>query len=388
MKKMFIALLIFFFFSLNAGCKNYESIDRVINSSSISRTAVVSVSVRDVNTGQVVYSRDEKLLLHPASTLKAFTVPYVYEKLGKDYKLDTSFYVLGSTLYIDLSGDPLLSGKNLDIALKNLKARNINKISSVVINDKIMDEINWGVGWMWDDDKNPYMPKYSAYNIDHNLSYNGVPVTDPKANFINILKCKFKTSGITFNGGIRSDFIPADALLQYKLTHNLPDVLKIINKKSDNLAAETVLKLASRDKYNLTGSTKRGVKELIYFYEQMGLKNSDIIIVDASGVSHNDLVQTDWMSLVLTKIYKKPYAGFYISTLPSPGNGTLSHRLLEYPFNIWAKTGTLSAISGITGYIKTQSGSTYSFAILIQNCPDTNEAKKLEDKIIEEIIRS
>lgn len=387
MKKIFVLLILLFVFGMSAGSQNSCRIDDIINSCPISKTATVSVSVREVNSEKVIYSRDDKLLLHPASTLKAFSVPYILNKLGKDYKLTTSFYTSGNTLYIKLSGDPLLKTSDLNHVFKKLKAGKIGKINSVVIDDKIIDNTNWGVGWMWDDDKNPYMPKYSAYNINRNLSGKGVPVNDPKQNFIRILKYCLKNNGISFNGKVKSGNIPTACVLQYKIVRNLPEILKIINRKSDNLAAETLLKIASRNGNNSTGTTKRGVSELIDYYEQLGVKNSGQVIVDASGVSHNNLVQTNWMTSALAKVYKQPYGKLYSDTLSTPGNGTLRNRLTRLSGKLNAKTGTLSAISGIVGYIKTGSDKIYSFAILIQNHVDTSESKELEDKIIKEIIK-
>ena len=42
-----------------------------------------------------------------------------------------------------------------------------------------MDGIEWGVGWMWDNDTNPLMPKYSAFNLDQNLIKIKVQPTNP-----------------------------------------------------------------------------------------------------------------------------------------------------------------------------------------------------------------
>lgn len=387
MKKISIVLIFLIsVLSLTAGGQSLQKIEEIINACPISKLAKISVSVRDISSEKVVYSRDDKLLLHPASTLKAFTVPYVLNKLGKDYKLTTAFYTSPSnkTLYIKLSGDPLLKSADLNNAIRNL---NLNRLESIVVDDKIIDNKDWGVGWMWDDNINPYMPKYSAYNINHNLSAKGIPVENPKQNFVNILKYTLKNNNILFKGSVKSGSISSNSMLKYKIERNLLEVLKIINQNSDNLAAETLLKIASRDKDFPVGTTERGISQLTDYYKNLGINNSDIVIVDASGVSHNDLLQTDWMSLALAKIYKTPYSSIYLSTLSTPGKGTLTRRFLDFPCQIWAKTGTLSAISGIIGYIKTDSGKIYSFAILIQNYVDVSEAKKLEDEIVSYIRR-
>ena len=72
--------------------------------------------------------------------------------------------------------------------------------------------------------------------------------------------------------------------------------------------------------------------------------------------------------------------------LPRPGEGTLTQRLLSVRDNLKAKTGTLSNISSIAGYITTKSGHELAFCIIqndVKNSP--SDKKMLEDYIIKEI---
>ena len=72
--------------------------------------------------------------------------------------------------------------------------------------------------------------------------------------------------------------------------------------------------------------------------------------------------------------------------MAKPVEGTLSDRLLNISQYVRAKTGTISGISALTGYVDSKSGTKYSFAILIQNYPGSSiDAKKLEDSIVNEI---
>ncbi len=51
----------------------------------------------------------------------------------------------------------------------------IKRIQSIkgklYIDDSAINDIPWGTGWMWDDENNPYMPKYNSYNIDRNTNF-------------------------------------------------------------------------------------------------------------------------------------------------------------------------------------------------------------------------
>lgn len=49
------------------------------------------------------------------------------------------------------------------------KEKNILEPKNIYIDSSIFDNVEWGEGWQWDDEMNPLMPKFSAYNIDENL---------------------------------------------------------------------------------------------------------------------------------------------------------------------------------------------------------------------------
>lgn len=390
--------LIFSFFIVISGLlifclKTYagSAIDNLVDSNPISKTAIISVSIRDASTENVIYSRDEKLLLHPASTLKAFTTAVILDKLGKDYKLNTSFYKSEkkNNIYIRLSGDPFLCSEDLNASLKKIKSKGIKKFSSITIDDSALDNICWGVGWMWDDAASPDIPKYSVYNINHNLIKNkngiAIPVDNPEEYFISCLKKAVKNNKIKLKSKIKikSGNIPDNTVFLTNISHDLLSIIKETNENSDNLAAETLFKIAGKNNADSPGATDTAIDKFKCFYEKSGLKTNDLKIVDGSGVSHYNLIQTDWMSLALVKIFKTLNFDIYLNTLATPGRGTLNNRLLPLKGKLWAKTGTLTGVSGLTGYIKTKSDKVYTFAILIQNYTgSSSEAKKLEDQIV------
>ncbi len=419
-----------------------NSIDRAISENVLSKTAVISVSVRDAKSAKEVYEKDGDLLLHPASTLKAFTTPVMLKYLGAYNEIKTGLYKYKDNFYLKLCGDPLLAEEDLYGLFQKLK---INAIENpLFIDDSAIDNIFWGTGWMWDDESNPYMPKYSSYNLDNNVvrikvtagrknsapvvmikpyfpvkiintavSSNKnnlsierrpwldpeaiyisgkvasavqktIPVANPEKFFIYRLKQVIKAAGIDFSGNIQKAKVPADAVLAGKITHSVADEVSYINKKSNNLAAETLLKLAGGKFSGFGGTTQNGLKAFRQFYSDLEIDTAGLFIVDASGVSHNNLIQAGWMSFALSKLYNQPEFEVYEKTLASSGSdGTLNNRFRNLAGKLRAKTGTLAGVSGITGYLKADSGKIYSFAILIQNYKGNPlPAKKLENKII------
>lgn len=386
MKKYFILIIAVFIFLSCSQSAFSNNIDEIIQSSPLYQTSIVSVSVRDTKTGNVIYEKDSKLLLHPASTLKAFIAPFVLAKLGKDYKVTTSFYIADNNLYIKLAGDPLLTTSELNKAISAIKLSGINKFNSIIIDDSAVDKTEWGKGWMSDDENSIYIPKYSVYNINHNLikAKNGnlFPTKNPEQNFNSILKNILILNNVkitSFSKGV----VPDNAKVCTSISHSISEEIKEMLYKSDNLTAESLFKLAVQNK---KGSTLLAIKDLKLFYSNMGLPVNNIDIVDASGVSHYNLLQTDWMSLALSKLINTDIGYYYVNLLATPGVGTLNERFLNSNLHLSAKTGTLHGMSGLTGFVKGNSGNVYSFAILIQNyIGPSDNAKILEDNIVKSV---
>ena len=117
------------------------------------------------------------------------------------------------------------------------------------------------------------------------------------------------------------------------------------------------------------------------YCKRNNLDNSRIRITDASGVSKNNLVSADFITEFL-KINKENEVMRY---LPKPGEGTMLHRLLPIQNNLKAKTGTLSNVSSIAGYLTSKSGKNLAFCIMINDMKlSSSDKKMLEDFIIRE----
>ena len=111
------------------------------------------------------------------------------------------------------------------------------------------------------------------------------------------------------------------------------------------------------------------------------LDNSSIRIVDGSGVSKNNLVTADFV----TEFLMLNRNNSVLEKLPHPGEGTLSQRLIPIKDNLRAKTGTLSNISSIAGFLTSKSGKKYAFCIMINDIKlSPSDKKMLEDYILKE----
>ena len=432
---LFIALL------LTASAVNAASIDKALSESDIN-TGAVSISVRDTETGKVLYELNSKKPVNPASTLKILTLTASLDELGKDYEFSTDLYQnKENELFIKLGADPFLKAGDLRKLLNTAKTKNIVEPKAIYIDDTIVDKTEWGEGWQWDDDLNPLMPKFGAYNIDENLltitvvpTAKGAPaeikldVFHPTT-FMNLVttgdSSEIKISRnnniapdvLTIEGTVKNQIkqeIPVNHLKRYfrlrledairaekieyygafaekelpsgnislveTVKHPIEDAVSEIMLNSNNMAAESLFKIAGGHYAKTTGSAQNAVEMLFAYLDKIGLNSSDIKVVDGSGVSKNNLATSDFMTSFLTAQYK--ISPDYPKMFAPAGEGTLTNRMLYFGDKLRAKTGTLSDVSAITGYITTVKGKVLAFNIMINDA----KSKPSEKKMLEEYI--
>ena len=440
MKKILSVLFVLFIFSLSVCAKGIKSdLSEVITDSNISKHAV-SISIKDLNTGKSVYALNEKNLIPPASVQKMLTLPAAIDTLGENYEFSTEIFSRGNGKYlIKLGADPYFSFSDLKTLISKIDDDNVN---TVFIDDTIIEKKDWGEGWQWDDDLNIHMPRFNSYNLDDNI----IKITIMKDNsgektivinpskypltFLNNVTAgeesdikisrdnSVSANALTLCGTVNTPvtyYIPLNNLKRYfdfklrqgledrniylknpyyidktkstdkeltRIVHPISEAIQDILKNSNNMASETVMKIASAKAYNHTGTDVDGTKLFNTYCQKLGLNTSGIRIVDASGVSKNNLLYADF----ITEYLKKNHSNKTLQNLPSPGEGTLSNRMIPLKDYLKAKTGTLSDISGISGYLTSKSGKKYVFSIMI-NDPNSSEADKktFEDYFIREL---
>lgn len=445
MKKIISIMIAMFLLALPSNAGNIE---KLLTKGHIN-TGAVSISVKKVNSGDKVISLNDKTPRNPASTLKIVTTPASLDVLGGDYKFTTQmFKSTNNDLYIKLGADPFLKSSDLKTLISAAKEKEIVP-KNIYIDNTIFDNTEWGEGWQWDDDLNPLMPKFSAYNLDNNLmgieitpkinndaptiavkpyypaaimnllitDYSGgnsiklernnnisphiinatgtiakqtvlkVPVNNPKLYFNLRLEEAIRNRKFQYYNPIKIAQLPQKNIYSVeKIEHDISEAVLAILKDSNNLVAETVYKLAGAKYTNSVGSIENSKAMLQAYFDKLGINAEDTKIVDGSGVSKNNLMTADFMTNFLLKLAKTDNFEDFKNSLPTSGEGTLKNRMLYFKDNLRAKTGTLSDTSAITGFITTRKGDDYVFCIIIQDAKTSEVDKKnIEEQILRQI---
>lgn len=168
----------------------------------------------------------------------------------------------------------------------------------------------------------------------------------------------------------------------------LEDV-RVINKVSQNLHAEILLRLLGREK-GTAGTIEGGLEVLRGFLNQAGIAPDQYIFYDGSGLSRQNLVTPHAVVQLLSYASSQPWGASFRETLPVAGlDGSLADRFpnLDSRAHVAAKTGALGGVKALSGYATTVKGQNVAFSILSNNfnLPNKRVIDTIDD-IVEAIV--
>lgn len=435
-------------------------IQNYITSENNLKEAYTGVYFKNITKNKEIVDINSDKLFIPASNTKIYTTLIALEKLGNNFTFKTTFSTDDyrqitkekfevNNLYINFSGDPTLTYKDIENMFKSLKEKGISKINGTVyINRGKFDNTFYGAGWMWDDmdscDSSPidslYMDDnclkgYITYRKDkeysnefknpitietsslvegnqdgleisnfsnNNLSLKGAVKVGSTYDFEQSIKDPFKyissfikpilTEKFSYKGNIdlyEEDYKDSLTLVQHE-SSNLSEILKRFNKESHNLTGELLMKTVSlTDKKNLRASTKNGI-EILKNYLENNYKISNFKFVDGSGLSRYNLTSPKLTLKVLESLYNKEnFRNTVLKAFPIGGqDGTLKNRLKTISgYKVIAKSGSMTGVNCLSGYlIPEKKGDVLAFSIMINNSSMSGKIlRDIQDRIIKEV---
>jgi D-alanyl-D-alanine carboxypeptidase/D-alanyl-D-alanine-endopeptidase (penicillin-binding protein 4) len=229
--------------------------------------------------------------------------------------------------------------------------------------------------------------------------FNGsVAIPDPALAFVTMLRDALVKRGVKIEGRVRTvdarsgaSVVP-NPLAQVTSTTNMPPQaapLEIASlqsppfsliashtlKPSQNLYTEIILRTLG--KLNSVGpnqtNEEAGLIIVRNFLRQAGASESDLTLNDGSGLSRNDMITANATVHLLTFMSKHRYFSQFREALPIAGvDGTLRTRMKGTPAegNLRAKTGSLSSVASLSGYVTTAAGEHLVFSMMLNNYPD------------------
>ena len=344
------------------------------------QTSQVAMMVYDLMADSVIYQLNAQQLMRPASTMKVVTAITALDHLSGDYQLCTRLYHTGELMNGKLTGnlycvggfDPRVTELDIKALAHQLHQLGVDTLEGHVIADKTMKEnLEYGEGWCWDDDN----PKLIPLTIGR------------KDNFVNRLIQEMKNDGVEMSNASSDERrCPETAALLALRTHSIDELLWRMMKKSDNFYAEALfyqIAAALTNKRSATAADARtAVNRLI---RRVGLNDKDYRIADGSGLSLYNYVSAELEVRLLRYAWQneKIFNHLYPS-LPIAGvDGTLEKRMRKTAAegNVHAKTGTVTGISSLAGYLTTADGRPLAFCIINQGILRSQPGRDFQDRV-------
>ena len=199
-------------------------------------------------------------------------------------------------------------------------------------------------------------------------------IQEPALQAANLLEQALRDRGIKIDGNVRTahDPVPNEAeraVLAEHLSIPLKESVKLVNKISQNLHAEVLLRTAARQQGRW--ETPEDLQKFpAAFYAKAGIREGDVIQTDGSGLSRHDLVTPRAFVALLGYAQKQSWFPAYAASLPLAGeDGTLNERMRVPPLagKIEAKTGSVTHVRALSGYAETPGGRKLIFSFLSNN---------------------
>ncbi|KAA2220493.1 D-alanyl-D-alanine carboxypeptidase/D-alanyl-D-alanine endopeptidase [Chryseobacterium sediminis] len=401
--------------------------------------------VYDPKTKKVISSYNENTPLVPASTTKLLTTETALNLLGENYRWMTQLEysgtidengVLNGNLYVIGSGDPSLGTNKAGASsyrdiisdfIGGVSREGIKKVNGDIIIQTALFKGNISVlpeNVVWLENNNYYLPAGSTRDINpaneklivkkgsfstdkkffyvspynHQMVYadkyegNGGLTTklpDAPAYLANSFRTTLVKSGIPVTGKVSPKMTDAapegrKMLSAYK-SPTLGDIIYYTNQHSDNSLAEALLRTVGYQKMG-DQTSESGRIVVTGHLKDAGFDMIGLNYMDGSGLSRSNNVTPISQVKFLTSLMDQKYYRSYLTSLPIGGqSGTLKRMFIgEGNGQVFAKTGTLNKVKTLAGYLKTNSGKTLVFSLMVNNYSGSVDmVKKRMEKILE-----
>jgi serine-type D-Ala-D-Ala carboxypeptidase/endopeptidase (penicillin-binding protein 4) len=199
-------------------------------------------------------------------------------------------------------------------------------------------------------------------------------IEEPAQHAAALLKRLLEERGVRVAGVARARHDHAElggdpVVLAEHVSVPLGDAVKLINKISQNLHTEMLLRTVARQS-GVWATPDDLMKVPSDFYAVVGIAPSDVIQTDASGLSRHDLVTPRAIVTLLSFAQKQSWFGAYFVSLPVAGvDGTLEDRMKNTlaAGRVHAKTGSVEHVRTLSGFAETPEGRRVIFSFLSNN---------------------
>lgn len=410
-----------------------KTLNKKIENSEVFKKAFTGLAVFDPEKGKYLYEFNSKKHFTPASNIKILTY-YVSSKILGDSIPALRYSLRNDSMILYGTGDPTFLNNNFPDSSRVIDFLKKRK-EKIFLSTRNFEDDYLGKGWMWDDYPYAFQPQKSSFPIFGNVVEFSIDALDAPLvvhpdyfrKYIqsnpfneesrarisrNVKSNEFVLNQSAFTGKAYRKKVPfdysdqlvvsllSDAIGKPVGSYNvepMPENTSVFSATvadslykqmlhpSDNFVAEQLLLLCSDNWFgtlNTSKIIKAATDSLLTDLPQK------MIWADGSGLSRYSKVTPQSLVFVLDDIYKNTSFEKIKHLFPTGGiNGTLKNWYAGNTPYIFAKTGTLSGVHNISGYLETNSGKVLIFSFMHNNYTGSSSEFKKEMQTVFEWMR-
>lgn len=217
---------------------------------------------------------------------------------------------------------------------------------------------------------------------------------DPAIRFAHHCRKCLINNNIHFTGNISAYYygdLSYDSSVVLMRFYSLPlkDIIKVINKKSNNIYAESIYRYLGW-KFTNDASWKSISNFILKYWRDKGLDITGLNIQDGSGLSLTNRITAKFISDLLIYANKQPWFGVFYESLSIAGvDGTLQNffRGTKLENNMRAKSGTMRGIRAFAGYLKNKQNDLIAFCFIVNGHNlSTNQITRSMERVLMNLV--
>jgi D-alanyl-D-alanine carboxypeptidase/D-alanyl-D-alanine-endopeptidase (penicillin-binding protein 4) len=190
-----------------------------------------------------------------------------------------------------------------------------------------------------------------------------------------------KLSGTVRYGQVPATLLAAPPALEVR-SAPLAEIIRDINKYSNNVMAQQVFLTLGRDESGSIGSLAASRAVLQRWWQERIAANEPLAVENGSGLSRQERVSARALGQLLQTAYRSPLMPELMASLPISGvDGTLKRAKVARPGSAHLKTGSLNEVTAIAGFVHGASGKRYVL-VALANHPNAHAARAAFDALV------
>lgn len=212
-------------------------------------------------------------------------------------------------------------------------------------------------------------------------------VSEPAPYILGMFRALWTELGGRFEGDVREATVPAGArLLATVNSPPLADIVRSINKYSNNVMARQLLLTLGAERSGAPGTTDKGIQVVHEWLKQRRLDFPELVLENGAGLSREEAISARHLGEALLTAWRSPYMPEFVSSLPiSAMDGTLRKRFNGDGFDgqMHLKTGSLRDVRSVAGYVQDRAGRRMAVVCLHNNSrADTTAGQAVQEAVL------